>query len=76
MFDVFINRLNLDVLSILQINVIVVTEKTAIMHAHRIIKIFYGIYVFQAVDLMLYIINFFVFNLKMQVQKVQNLQFC
>jgi hypothetical protein len=37
---------------------------------------FYGIYVFQAVDLMLYIINFFVFNLKMQVQKVQNLQFC
>ena len=76
MFDVFINRLNLDVLSILQINVIVVIEKTAIMHADRIIKIFYWVNVIQTVDLMLYIINFFVFNLKMQVQKVQNLQFC
>ena len=74
MVDFSINRLNLDALSILQINVIVVVEKTAIMHADRIIKIFHRVNVVQAIDLMPYIVYLLVLNLKMQVQKVQNLQ--
>jgi hypothetical protein len=74
MADVSINRLNLDALSILQINVIVVVEKTAIMHADRFIKISDRVNVVQAIDLMPYIVYLLVFNLKMQVQKVQNLQ--